>query len=121
MSSIVSVFADETILGGWSEITGYFQGEEGHFVLAKSKPYHTGRVEEGNYKPPTMLQRRAVGRTVWIGFYHYTRARMENKFTGTVLSDSGRVYGRNVTEAYSPWYTDGFDIKISVGRTYYGQ
>ena len=57
------------------------------------------------------------GWTTWVGKYHYTRARMED--WGAILTDSGRQWGTDGTEAISPWWSFNGDT-LGSARTYYG-
>ncbi len=114
----ITVSADTTkFSGGWYEQEGVTQNSG---VNAYSTPYHYGSVQERNANPPSSVERRTLGTTQWPGVYHYTRARMENRFTGSVYTDSNRVYGTGTTNAISPWYKDSFEFKLSIGKTYYG-
>lgn len=116
-STLTVSATSQPISGGWSEDDGLMQAQIGDL---KSTPYHYGSVQERNAIPPTSIERRALGTTQWPGVYHYTRARMENRFTGGIYTDSERVYGISTTNAVSPWYTDSFEFNFSIGRTYYG-
>lgn len=81
------------------------------FVTSSSSEpdYHNGWSEY--YDEHT---ERAVGETGWDGVYHYTRARMET-LTGTVKTDSGRIYGNDYTMAKSPYAGSEYSA-----RTYWG-
>ena len=55
--------------------------------------------------------------TTWVGKYHYTRARMED--WGAILTDSGRQWGTDGTEAIFPWWSFNGDT-LGSARIYYG-
>lgn len=80
-----------------------------------ASPKHTGKAEERTHNGTS--QKRAHGWTTWVGKYHYTRARMED--WGAILTDSGRQWGTDGTEAISPWWSFNGDTSGSA-RTYYG-
>lgn len=117
------------VYGGWDEETGYFDNAseyneylDGNLNLKASSPdSHRGKREKKVISGTTNA--RAHGWTTWEGYYHYTRARMEDYtpfFGTTILTDSGRKYGWNKTEAISPWwkYEDGIPGRA---HTYYGR
>jgi len=82
---------------------------------------HTGAREEKVISGTTNA--RAHGWTAWSGVYHYTRARMEDIFLGInlgVLTDSGRIWGYNSTEAISSWWAIS-EATPGSARTYCGQ
>lgn len=122
---------DKNVVGGWDEKTGYFNNADEFnnnfevanknitFALRESTPMHTGKRERNDDESTTRF--RAHGWTTWTGMYHYTRARMEEHFFGdvTVLTDSGRQWGQNGTEAISPWWYFNPDVGDRA-RTYYG-
>lgn len=122
---------DKTVVGGWDEETGYFNNTEDFAhkftmnselvpkLLRASTPKHTGKRERNDDESTTRF--RAHGWTTWTGMYHYTRARMEEHFFGkvTALTDSGRQWGQNGTEAISPWWYFDPDVGDKA-RTYYG-
>lgn len=110
--------SEQNAIGGWSEETGYYINSEAYSKVMesrKSTPKHSGTDE--SRRPGGELHRRAHGWTTWVGEYHYTRARMES--WGTVLTDSGRQWGYDGTEAISPWWVFNGDTAGSA-RTYYG-
>ena len=114
------VTSESNAIGGWSEEDGYFVNPQAYSKAMEdgttyASPKHTGKAEERTHNGTS--QKRAHGWTTWVGKYHYTRARMES--WGTVLTDSGRQWGTNGTEAISPWWSfDGFTT--GTARTYYG-
>lgn len=110
--------------GGWDETRGNYINKlmKADSLLsaavAASTPQHTGKRESkvingtDNY--------RAHGWTTWVGMYHYTRARMEGDGS-TVLTDSGRIWGLDGTEAISPWLAfNPNTYGVGYARTYYG-
>lgn len=107
-------------LGGWSEEDGYYKNLQAFSnavgdVGVCSTVKHSGKAEKRTYKDTT--QKRAHGWTTWVGVYHYTGARMADG--DTVLTDSGRQWGNDGTEAISPWWS--FDGEtLGSARTYYG-
>lgn len=128
-------FADGTeegVYGGWDEDSGYFETISEYQnelngnpsmskISTKSSPGHTGKRERKDQYGNTYS--RAHGWTTWIGEYHYTRARMEDPgiiFDDVILTDSGRKWGWDGTEAISPWWK--FNPHVSdKARTYYGK
>lgn len=123
--------SDVDVYGGWDEDTGYFKTVSDYQSSLKansslyqssttSSPSHTGKREKTTINGTT--HSRAHGWTTWVGVYHYTRARMEEHFPfleDIVLTDSGRIWGRDGTEAISPWWK--FNQYVSDrARTYYG-
>ncbi|MRX71472.1 hypothetical protein GJU40_04695 [Bacillus lacus] len=87
-------------LGGWSEDTGYFTYPTSSVsALAASSPSHRAwkNYRAGGSQP----YERVNGETTWSGTYHYSRARYEWLVTGSVESDSGRVWGTGYTLATS--------------------
>ena len=107
------------VVGGWSEEEGYFYSQP---AMTYSEAKHTGRKDSEVYNGTT--RQRAHGWTTWVGKYHYTRARMEHSglFCSGVITDSGRVWGWDGTEAISPWVYFDPDNCCACGsaRTYYG-
>ncbi|HFR3771630.1 TPA: hypothetical protein ACHVGM_002103, partial [Streptococcus suis] len=104
---------DSTILGGWNEETGKFSNQNSNLTpgisrlrAANSGPIHNGKRENRFRKDG--LESRAVASTTWPGVYHYSRAQMVGAYgRGRVNTDSGRVWARNGTQAYSPWVFEG--------------
>ncbi|MBW4828518.1 MAG: hypothetical protein KZY61_11145 [Clostridiaceae bacterium] len=93
--------------GGWSEDTGYYTENtnlNSYSVRSarstRSTPKHTGKRERKEIKGTTHF--RAHGWTTWVGVRHYTRAQMQDR-KGRMLTDSGRKWGTNGTEAVSPY------------------
>lgn len=118
--SVTTNTLESTAVGGWSEESGYYVNPQAFsratkYVSTYSSPKHTGKAETRTYKGTS--QKRAHGWTTWVGKYHYTRARMED--WGTVLTDSGRKWGNDGTEAISPWWSFNGDT-LGSARTYYG-
>jgi hypothetical protein len=115
---------DNSVCGGWDEKTGYFESVKDYNESLKkngsisilSTPQHTGCREDYTESGQTYF--RAHGWTTWVGVYHYTRARMETDFGG-ILTDSGRQWGSDGTEAISPWWAFDPDFDDHA-RTYYG-
>ena len=68
-----------------------------------------------------MTKRRSHGTTKWAGVRHYTTAQMKNRWTSTVYTTSGRVYGTGSSSATSPWYQDAIELYKGTGRTFYGK
>lgn len=102
---------------GWSE-----DGTTATTMLARAAAKHTGKAEEKVINGTT--NKRAYGKTTWSGVRHYTRARIEKG--ATVVTDSGRVIGTNVTQAWSPWAPwsragGGDPVGPGTARTYYGK
>lgn len=114
---------NNSIAGGWDEETGYFSTTSEYNKSLKSNvgiaatASHTGEREEKVINGTTNA--RAHGWTTWVGVYHYTRARMEDGWSDDILTDSGRVWGNDGTEAISPWLAFNPDV-WDRARTYYG-
>lgn len=116
--------ADNGVCGGWDEKTGYFATvtDYNNYLKANgslsitSTPVHTGQRETQIINGTSNY--RAHGWTTWVGEYHYTRARMEEG--SAVLTDSGRIWGSNGTEAISPWWAFIPPDLDGSARTYYG-
>lgn len=114
------VTSESNAIGGWSEEDGYFVNPQAYSKAMEdgttyASPKHTGKAEERTHNGTS--QKRAHGWTTWVGKYHYTRARMED--WGAILTDSGRQWGTDGTEAISPWWSFNGDTSGSA-RTYYG-
>lgn len=114
------VTSESNAVGGWSEEDGYFVNPQAYSKAMEdgttyASPKHTGKAEERTHNGTS--QKRAHGWTTWVGKYHYTRARMED--WGAILTDSGRQWGTDGTEAISPWWSFNGDTSGSA-RTYYG-
>ncbi len=109
----------DSVMGGWVEGSGIWSAE---LVSRAGNPQHGGEKISEVHNGTT--RERAHGWTTWVGKYHYTRARMEHDsiFCSGVITDSGRVWGTNGTEAYSPWVYFRPDACCACGgaRTYYG-
>lgn len=106
-----------TIYGGWSEDTGYFNNfmEKSGISLFATTPNHTASKD---YKTGgSLVYERVIADTTWKGEYHYSRARYEWHVSGSVESDSGRVWGNDVTKAVSGWNSGDY----VVAKTYYGK
>ncbi|EPH99055.1 hypothetical protein D920_01423 [Enterococcus faecalis 13-SD-W-01] len=111
------VTVNAEVFGGWdSETEANWESE---LNIQRSTPRHSGRKETTVISGNTAY--RARGWTTWAGVYHYTTARMETRWTGSVLTTSGRVWGRNGTEAVSPWFRINSVQTDGVARTYYGR
>lgn len=120
LETVVTVSDESNAIGGWSEESGYFINPQAYSKamedgITYSSPKHTGKPEERTHNSTT--QRRAHGWTTWVGKYHYTRARMEDCFV--ILTDSGRQWGTDGTEAISPWWSFNGDT-LGMAKTYYG-
>lgn len=94
------VTSESNAVGGWSEEDGYFVNPQAYSKAMEdgttyASPKHTGKAEERTHNGTS--QKRAHGWTTWVGKYHYTRARMED--WGAILTDSGRQWGTDGTEA----------------------
>lgn len=50
---------------------------------------------------------------------HYTRSRYENRITGVIYGDSGRVFGTGKVYARSPW-ENKTAASVMAARVYYG-
>lgn len=114
------VTSESNAIGGWSEEDGYFVNPQAYSKAMEdgttyASPKHTGKAEERTHNGTS--QKRAHGWTTWVGKYHYTRARMED--WGAILTDSGRQWGTDGTEAISPWWSFNGDT-LGSARTYYG-
>ena len=114
------VTSESNAVGGWSEEDGYFVNPQAYSKAMEdgttyASPKHTGKAEERTHNGTS--QKRAHGWTTWVGKYHYTRARMED--WGAILTDSGRQWGTDGTEAISPWWSFNGDT-LGSARTYYG-
>lgn len=121
---------DGTIVGGWSEGSGYFVGssatpENGEIMpaAAPGKVRHTGRSERTTIRGTT--HKRSHGWTTWRNVYHYTTARLEHQapYSG-VITTSQRQWGWHGTEAKTKW--TAFNPNLPSGgvgraRTYYGK
>lgn len=128
----VPAFGYEPITyGGWSEDSGAYvlfeDGQDGISLSGRSlgQPHHGGEMQKSTNSEGTTIKR-AHGWTTWTNAYHYTTARMEDTclvHKGTVFSSSGRVWGWNGTEAYSPWVaaTRMNECMPGSARTYYGR
>ncbi|WP_154665804.1 hypothetical protein [Paenibacillus pinihumi] len=120
LSSFAAQSNLQVVSGGWSENEGYFVNYapnlKSNSVVSSSNstPVHYGRTE--SRERGSVLERRVIADTKWLGVYHYSRARFENIFTGTPYADSGRVYGTSYTTAYSDWR----DSTGEIAKTYYG-
>lgn len=117
---VTSKESELNAVGGWSEENGYYVNPQAFSKAMEdastySSPKHTGKAEERTYNGTS--QKRAHGWTTWVGKYHYTRARMED--WGAILTDSGRQWGNDGTEAISPWWSFNGDT-LGSARTYYG-
>ncbi len=124
----MAIAAIPTVCGGWSEdgaaIVSY---EGGGGIAPASDPRHGGEAQNSKNGQGTGIKR-AYGWTTWVGVYHYTTAQMEHSgifclMNGKVIKTSGRVWGNNGTEAYSPWATFNPDVccgNLGSARTYYG-
>lgn len=115
--------------GGWSDEGGYFLGTpdapETGFGAGQAK--HTGKSEEGHDGRGTTIKR-AHGWTTWTGVKHYTQARMfKTGWRGAdrkhLSTDSGQRWGKDGTEAISPWSPFNPDIGGTPGSavTNYGR
>lgn len=109
--------------GGWDEARGNYTNKliKADALLSAavaSTPKHTGKRENKEINGTDNY--RAHGWTTWVGKYHYTRARMEGDGS-TVLTDSGRIWGNDGTEAISPWWAfNPNTYGVGYARTYYG-
>lgn len=120
--------ADEgTDLGGWSESEGYYSLESAiktnDSIALYASPVHRGESQRTSINGTT--NKRAHGWTSWSGVYHYTTAQLEHSglFCSGVITSSGRQWGWNNTEAYSPWKAFNPNACCSgygQARTYYG-
>lgn len=118
LSQIGSIKAAE--IGYWDETDGYSITENLNNSKVRSKPKHTGKSETKGFGGTD--HKRAIGKTVWTGVYHYTRARMVEKilvFETSTLTDSGRKWGTGTTQAISPWWAFTPDV-YAQARTNYG-
>ncbi|MEI5994992.1 hypothetical protein [Candidatus Enterococcus mansonii] len=115
-----NIVTDEGEIGGWSEDSGAYNLSSNHFRA--SSPKHYGERQQRS-AGRNMWDRRAHGWTNWSGKHHYTTARMEKYDAWSrkwvVVTTSGRKWGRNGTEAYSPWARGG-EYDPNKARTYYG-
>lgn len=119
------VFAD--VCGGWDEDNGYFETISAYknsitlqTTNKENDAKHIGKREREEFNGTTHF--RAHGWTTWVGVYHYTRARMEEHyilFDDKILTDSGRIWGNDGTEAKSPWWKVHPSVNDKA-RTYYG-
>lgn len=127
LAPISKAHATENEIGGWSETSGYFAEDSGAnentgIVLAKKKSTvkHTGKCEKKNIKGTD--NKRAHGWTTWVGVKHYTVARIEHNFPYSgVIKTSGRIWGKNGTEAISPWNPFKPNDDWGIAKTYYGR
>lgn len=121
VASVGFVFTPRTVnaeeIGGWSEEEGNYTNP--NVLLPRASVNHRGRKESTVISGNSAF--RAHGWTTWKGVYHYTTARMERHYSGTVLTTSNRKYGWNGTEAISPWYRMSYGEDTSAARTYYGR
>lgn len=109
-------------LGGWSEDSGSYTTEitipNEQMMIRAVK--HTGKAEEKSISGTT--HKRAHGWTTWSGVYHYTTAQLERYWPGSgVNGTSGRVWGKNGTEAISPYKPYTKDSSPGAAKTYYGK
>ncbi|MEK4009615.1 hypothetical protein [Paenibacillus sp. FSL H3-0333] len=117
----------EDASGGWSETEGNFVNNVSTFKngeyttfgppVGSSPEVHRGERQSRNYSSSD-IQYRVYGYTAWEGKYHYTVARFESWYDGSTLGDSGRVYGRDVTQAYSSW--ENVNFSSYTAKTYWG-
>lgn len=113
--------ANAEVVGGWSEESGsYTETTIPNFgMMTRAAVRHTGKAEEKNISGTT--HKRAHGWTTWSGVYHYTTARLEHYWPGSgVNGTSGRIWGRNGTEAISPYKPYTRDSSPGAAKTYYG-
>ncbi|MNW25891.1 hypothetical protein D3C74_26470 [compost metagenome] len=113
--------------GGWSETEGYYvnnvSSAKDSIVLfgnggpPASRPEVHRATKQTRAESSTMYER-VHAYTAWENKYHYTQARYESVLSGNIEADSGRVYGRDVTNAYSGW-VDNFAGWL-VAHTYWG-
>jgi len=134
----VQAAEDVQASGGWDELTGYFiDGHHGtaktyeaiknsidaistYGVPAATPDSHTGKRLARVWNGGGDTEYASLGETLWYYKYHYTRARMETN-SGTVLSDSLRVWDINATKAQSPYYKPtGFFENDYHARSYWG-
>ncbi|MEK4009616.1 hypothetical protein [Paenibacillus sp. FSL H3-0333] len=119
--------SQEDASGGWSETGGYFVNDVSSFKngeyttfgppVGSSPEVHRGERQSRN-AGANNIQHRVYGYTAWEGKYHYTVARFESWYDGSTLGDSGRVYGRDVTQAYSDWRF--IELTTYIAKTYWG-
>jgi hypothetical protein len=108
-------------LGGWDESAGAFahssSAQAAGGIAVAAAPNHRGAAEEKSINGTT--HKRAKGWTTWVGVYHYTTAQM--KHGNTVLTTSGRQWGKSGTQATSPWFKANTTIGKGSARSYYGK
>ncbi|WP_051197065.1 hypothetical protein [Jonesia quinghaiensis] len=128
--SPISAFAstDPGNLGGWSEDDGYFANQQPSGgispLAATGTPRHTGKAE-GKVINGTS-HKRAHGWTTWKGVRHYTRAQLTGYWPNAdrIIADSGRVWGRDGTEAVTKWVAfnpNDPDSGNGKAKTFYGK
>ncbi|MFK3937992.1 hypothetical protein ACI2JA_10865 [Alkalihalobacillus sp. NPDC078783] len=123
-SAVEEIPVDEVqAVGGWSEDTGYWSNNENTMTLfaakaaaAKHKGWHT-YTQIGTAK-----KKKVHAETEWTGS-HYSRARFEMRFTGTISLDSGRKFNVGSSKFSRASSTDSIidDALAPTGKTYYGR
>lgn len=107
---------NNTISGGWSESSGYYQS---NYSRASSSPdKHTGKRLSRLWNSGGEFEYASYGETIWKNTYHYTNARVENR-KGTALTEAGRQYGTGYTDATSPYYRPDLFENIEC-KSYWG-